>query len=162
LNRVVQQIVNANTRPRGDCFKACVASVLERPLAEVPHFVDLQEDVGYYWLDLTNGWLRNQGYPFTLVYRRWANEKQPSLWYVKRKGRQWTRWGLAIPGFWIMTVESKNFKDAHHNIVARDDRIVWDPSPRFGQPAYDNRPYRFNGWALTFHVEQPERIPRAA
>lgn len=132
---------------------------MELPLEEVPHFVELEEQVGYYYLDLTNGWLRKQGYPFEVLMRHMpqaANHK----WYVKRKGDQWVKHGVTIPGYWIMGVESKLFPGSHHVVVARGDRIVWDVSPHFGEPAYDNKPYVFDGFLYTFHVTNPARVPK--
>lgn len=38
-DRVTQTIVAGDPRP-GNCFAACVATALQRPLAQVPHFVE--------------------------------------------------------------------------------------------------------------------------
>ena len=164
MKPVVQAIMaSKDSRPRGDCWRACLASVLERDLDEVPHFIDLEEELGYYYLDLTNSWLRRQRYPFVVrmnVAQVARNGR--SLWYVRRRGRQWVNSGLTVPGYWIMGVLSKNFKGSHHVVVGREDRIVWDPSPRFGEDQYDRRPYVFNGYYFTFHVENPHLIARAA
>jgi len=160
VKRIRQAIMaSKDDRPRGDCFAACLASVLERPLEEVPHFVELEEQVGYYFVDLANGWLRKQGYPFQILYHNWRVGEDPIRYYVLRK-RQWEKVGIHLPGYWLMGVESKNFPGSHHVVVAREDRIVWDPSPRFGDPTYDRRPYLFDGWAFTFVVANPHLVAR--
>jgi hypothetical protein len=163
MKRVAQLIMAGKDQsPRGDCFKACIASVLERPLEEVPHFVDLESELGYYHVDLANAWLRKQGYPFELLYHNYNHGwDQPIQYYVRRKS-QWRKHGFERPGYWLMSVKSKNFKGSDHVVVARGDAIVWDPSPNFGKPEYDRRPYVFDGWAYTFHVANPQNVLRAA
>lgn len=153
-------MADKDSRPRGDCFRACLASVLERELDEVPHFVELEEQVGYYFVDLTNNWLRKQGYPFQVLYRNVRDGQQPIRYYVKRR-RQWRESGYGHGlGYWLMGVLSKNFKGSHHVVVAHEDAVVWDPSPNFGKPEYDRRPYVFDGWAYTFHVPDAAKVPR--
>lgn len=41
----------------GDCWRACVASMYGRPIAEVPHFVEQYDND---WLTATNEWLRRE------------------------------------------------------------------------------------------------------
>lgn len=49
------------TVPGGDCFRACVASILEMPIVVVPHFCDTSEAN---WLAGLLRWLKPQGlYP---------------------------------------------------------------------------------------------------
>ena len=43
----------------GDCWRACIASVIGCPIAEVPHFVRDHGDDG--WFEATNAWLAAQG-----------------------------------------------------------------------------------------------------
>jgi hypothetical protein len=155
----VTQLISAVDRPRGDCVRACIATILERNIEDVPHVVELEAVLGYYWLDLMNGWLRTERYPFQLVQRQFqATRENPiQLYYLRAPlyaashKQQWSKWGFEFPGYYMMSVRSKAFKGAHHAVVARDDRIVWDPSPHFGEPAYDRKPYYFEGW-ITFFI----------
>ncbi len=41
---------------QGNCFSTCIASILELPLKDVPHFCDFDD-----WLGETNAWLRERG-----------------------------------------------------------------------------------------------------
>lgn len=50
----------------GNCFQACLASVLERPLESVPDFC--QEPGDGAWWDLCRHWLREQGFIGVLLY----------------------------------------------------------------------------------------------
>lgn len=40
-------------KQRGDCFRACIASILEIPIADVPHFVAIEHD----WWGEVQRWL---------------------------------------------------------------------------------------------------------
>ncbi len=44
-------------RDRGNCLSAALASVLEIDTADVPHFVQEEEDGGRYWFDAMQAWL---------------------------------------------------------------------------------------------------------
>lgn len=41
----------------GDCWRACIASIIGCPIAEVPHFV---QNHGDEWFEATNAWLAAQ------------------------------------------------------------------------------------------------------
>jgi hypothetical protein len=43
----------------GNCLQACVASILELPLNEVPHFVTVPDDT---WFDQMVKWIESRGY----------------------------------------------------------------------------------------------------
>ena len=46
----------------GDCFSACVASIFELPIEEVPNFWEQTQDVSEFWR-LNNKWLmQNKGF----------------------------------------------------------------------------------------------------
>lgn len=49
--------------PKGNCFEACVASIVECELEEVP------ELVGDNWADILRSWLKSRGWT-ALFYRR--------------------------------------------------------------------------------------------
>ena len=48
---------------RGDCFSACLASILEIPLAEVPRFCELEDD----WQPHICEWLKQYGFAYVDV-----------------------------------------------------------------------------------------------
>lgn len=47
----------------GDCFRAVLASVLELPISQVPHFAALTTGVSEFW-DSVYAWLGTQGYEY--------------------------------------------------------------------------------------------------
>jgi hypothetical protein len=55
---------NAVTGIPGDCWRACIASVLDLPADEVPHFVSLywSEEDPTLWYFETASWLKERGY----------------------------------------------------------------------------------------------------
>lgn len=44
----------------GDCFRACIATLLDLPTADVPHFCDLP-DPDTHWIRRTQDWLAERG-----------------------------------------------------------------------------------------------------
>lgn len=164
---VRQRVVGTLGEPvRGDCFKCCVASLLERPYEEVPHVVQQEQDTGRYHMDLLNKWLEAEGYAFRALYRdmlHGAGYRDPIRWgadgcweHYPGEGRR----GYSIPGWWIATVRSKRFEGAHHCVVMQDGRMVHDPSDLYGTEEYDAKPYVFEGWVTLFHVPEPWRQTR--
>lgn len=49
----------------GDCWRACIASVIGCPITEVPHFV---RDHGTEWFEATNAWLTERCGELILYY----------------------------------------------------------------------------------------------
>lgn len=47
---------------KGNCWQTVIASYLELPLDEVPHFVDIDERGGENWWTSTYNWLAERGY----------------------------------------------------------------------------------------------------
>lgn len=141
---------------RGDCFKVCIASILERPYEEVPHFVQQEKEGGYH-LDHLNRWLADEGYPFQALYRQVGSGDPMLLWLDGRHGDTWPE----NPGYWLATVRSKRFEGTHHTIVMHEDRAVFDPSEMAGTPGYDERPYEYEGWHYLFICPEPWKVTRA-
>lgn len=86
---------------RSDCFRACVASILELPLATVP------DADGADWLDGYNTWLAARGLALVVV--------PPS--------------GGVIPQGYAIGVANAGSPDRDHAVVLHDGKIVHDPSP---------------------------------
>lgn len=66
MKRVFQQIIDRN---KGDCFSACLASILELKIEEVPKFMWHFKN---YEKDAVNLWLATMGYGLLRV--RWPEE----------------------------------------------------------------------------------------
>lgn len=144
---VVQSIVGdgRDGRPNGDCFRACVASIFELPLDQVPHFLEPQVSR---WFLRAQEWLKQ--FALALDY-----DSHPAAARPPRYPRGW----------WIASVESELFPGSQHAVVMRgieldtDEppwRVAWDPSPR---PR--TTPYVFRG-ATWFVALDPAAIARRA
>jgi hypothetical protein len=151
---VVQSVVGdgRDGRPMGDCFRACVASIFELPLDEVPHFVE------------GPSWWRDFG--------RWVAEVLPGVrpcntTYRKPEGEGAARRLVfdkspdypkeSRPGYWIGCVMSENFgDDATHAVVMLDGEVAHDPSPHPRRT-----PYEFVG-GTWFAAADPAALRRRA
>lgn len=86
----------------GDCFRACLASVLEVPISAVPHFALL----GSRWHRVLDGYLAGLSREI-----EWAKGVPPN-------------------GIWaIATVQSPRSSDVKHSVIWKDGEIVHDPHP---------------------------------
>src|SRR5687767_15098279 len=66
-------------RTRGNCWSACVASIVEVPLAEVPNFVQLDDEGGDHWWDATMWWLDERG---LVMKQHTVQEIDPNEYYI--------------------------------------------------------------------------------
>lgn len=99
---------------RGDCFSACLASILELPLTQVPRFCELEPER---WPAAISVWLRIRG-----------------LAYVEMTyDAEWGRIAAPELGYWILTGGSPRM-DSLHSVVALGEGIVHDPMPGATQP----------------------------
>lgn len=88
--------------PEGNCFAACVASILEVPLEALPNFK------GENWCDLWNQWLEPLNLRLLMIEHR--------------------QWLERPPGYAIVGVDSPR-GDWLHAVVCKDGEIVHDPHP---------------------------------
>lgn len=89
------------TPPKGNCVAACIASILELPLDEVPNFI--WRDT--FWEDL-NDWLAKRGLYLVGI---------PTDWVVR--------------GYHIIDGKSKS-GPWNHVVVGLDGKMVHDPNPK--------------------------------
>ena len=94
--------------PHGNCFSACVASLLELPIDAVPFFMGAGDD----WYEKFSLWLSFHGKGF-----------YPVGFKLEKNGLGWTPAGLHI-----LTGKSPR-GDFLHSVVARGRSIVHDPHP---------------------------------
>lgn len=97
----------------GDCWRCCVAAILRRPFADVPHFV---RDSPRNPFRATAEWLDLQGWVFLELHRPHRD------WYTD------TEWPCILSG---PTVRSTS-RGEHHAIVAANgdlDCPLYDPHP---------------------------------
>ena len=61
----------------GDCMRACIASLLDLPIAAVPHFAQLAaEGKGEFWPDVTE-FCRQYGYSFVILRGEYVWSEDP-------------------------------------------------------------------------------------
>ena len=103
--------------PNGNCFNACIASVLERPLEEIPDLMLGTDGKGKGWWPLYQQWFREQGFEATAYL-------YDDIWFPR--------------GYSLMSAQSPR-GDFLHSVVCLDGNVVWDPHPQremgLGQPA---------------------------
>lgn len=102
MKPVDQEYLHNKDGAVGDCFRACIASILEVPIAAVPHFA--------------------------LLGSRWHRVAEA---YLSALGRQ-LLWETGDPpkGVWaIVTVQSPRNPDVKHSVIYRDGVLVHDPHP---------------------------------
>ncbi len=99
MKRVTQ---TAFGRPHGNCFEACLASILELKLEDIPRYT------GDDWLERFNKWLQWQ-YSLQLVV---AHHYAPDRTYSIANG--------------------PNQRGRPHSVVMKGDELVHDPNPDRG------------------------------
>lgn len=96
--------------PTGNCFAACLASILECPLDEVPQPTAV-DDACPRW---TPYWQRVEA---------WLAERNLGLIEFPVGGN-----GYVPPGYTILSTTPRGC-DYQHAVVARDGEVVWNPWP---------------------------------
>ena len=96
---IKQKVVNKDV---GDCFRACVASILE-----VNDIDSLPNPHGSNWIGSWFNALNEIGL---------------------RLG--WDRDAILRDGYWIASVPSLNFKNVSHSIVMKGNKVEFDPSTK--------------------------------
>lgn len=89
----------------GNCFPACIASMLGLPLNEVPFFSTKNQKVQ---LGQASKWLR--GFGIKLVHIPGSSQPPKNAYYM-------------VQG------KSPRFPDAYHMVIGKNGRIVHDPHP---------------------------------
>lgn len=100
----------------GNCLAACIASILELPIEEVPDANELHKN-GMNWLIGLCNWL-----------------KQYNLWYMELKVDEY-RQPIGVRAFWLpptyhlINGDSPRNVSAGHSVVGYQGKIVHDPHP---------------------------------
>ncbi len=97
---------NPSEGTEGDCFRAVLASILELPIADVPHFAAQTTVAGEFWSAVYD-WLEAQGYQY------WPGRNPPegALEYHALSG------------------PSPRTKGGFHATVGLNGQVVHDPHP---------------------------------
>ena len=106
----------------GDCFRCCIASLLDKKAEQVPHFCDYlwddtDPDGGRFYRYL-NEWLAPQGLAYIEI-----TVSPDQLW-------DWKQFQEA--GLTVYHVLSGHSERARHSVIARNGEMVHDPHPSRG------------------------------
>lgn len=137
MKRVEQTILYA---PDGNCFAACIASILELPIENVPNFRGRDHDWWHEWQQ----WLQ----PYNLALLGWSSDDL---------GDEEVR-ADTLRGYTICTVRYDSSNEGiSHSVVALNGEIVWNPHPLRDSKQHTS----IQDW-ITFRVldpSKPIRIP---
>lgn len=131
----VDQAIVSNTK--GDCWSACLASILELPLEDVPKFV---WHFGEHSDRAAELWLSRLGYSYIRLERYIKTEDERYFWHATG----FNVWH-SHDTYCILSGHSPNFKGGFHAVVGQighngDLTVVHDPSPFkkgiLGAPVY--------------------------
>lgn len=123
---------------RGDCFRACVASILEVPLEEVPNFM---EDGRKQFDDNLDKWLKDQS--FTMLDCR-ILEPEVVWRYLK------DCFVIACDESPRSTVEDT----FDHAVIFKNGALIHDPHPGGAGLMHNDRPERITLFIM-IHNERP-------
>ncbi len=113
----------------GDCFRACIASVLEMELEEVPHFYDgfdgdMDGDAEYK-INHAKNWVRNNT-DYILsdipILMKDQDGKEYSLYDASNFLRR------EFSGVHVILTGKSGAGDFNHSVVALNGRVVHDPN----------------------------------
>lgn len=112
----------------GDCMRACIASLLELPIADVPHFAQIDaEGKGDFWFAVT-AFCRSKGYAFVTMRGRFVWSEDP-IYHV-----------IAGP--------SPRGNGVYHAVVGLNGQVHFDPHPSRAGLAGDP-----SGWTFDLLVK---------
>ena len=100
----------------GDCFRACIASLLEMNIQNVPHFLDGENP--YKWYEELSEWLGNMG----LAYFEYPiSEQGIDKWKELFKS-------IGVPVYHEICGASPrgNF---NHSVIGCNGQVIFDPHP---------------------------------
>jgi len=95
----------------GNCYAACIASILEVPLETIPNFMEEGPD---YFLNKLDKWSKKQNFIVLSITLDPLNEELVELYKDL---------------YMIGSLPSQRFKDATHAVVCKGIKIVHDPNP---------------------------------
>lgn len=129
----VKQTVMYQHEPRiyGDCMRACVASILDLPITEVPHFLEVANGDNYEFHDLIEEFLLSRGYAVL-----WQHD----LAY---------HWKPGSPSVYhLMSGPSPRGEGLFHAVVGRNGASYFDPHPSNAMLAGDKET-----WTCSFIIK---------
>lgn len=124
MKPVKQTIIGDN----GNCLQACVASLFELELEEVPHFISYGDD---WWF----------------VYKDFLAERNITVTYSFNF--------VPVGSYYIASVKSPRFKDGTHAVICGPDgTIIHDPCPGVDDYSINGKPIGYH-W---YNVADPGKM----
>lgn len=109
MKPVMQKVYNSQ---RGDCFSACVASILELQLDDVPNFHDFDDKD---FSDALDEWFNDRG----MVYLEFDLTIGDATEFISQLDMVYT----------IGTIRSPRARAIRHAVVCKGGKIIHDPHP---------------------------------
>ena len=114
----------------GDCFRATLASLLELPISEVPHFLH-DDPPGDIWNTRISTFLGPKGLVF-LEFQHWNLDNHLEQMFYTR------------PVYHTISDRSPRFPDDYHAVVGLNGEVYHDPHPdNTGLPKIIDRTFGF-------------------
>jgi len=118
MKPIDQSIIHGNGLA-GDCLRACVASIFEIPIEEIPHFCDRHLDEK----------ITNENHCFTRI-NKWLSEKFGMSYLEVEFGNFGTYLIEKYGGYYIATGPTDRFNgDVLHCVIYNGDKMIHDPHP---------------------------------
>jgi hypothetical protein len=109
---------------RGNCFAACIASLLELPISEVPNVETLFHIQGNYWQEVMLTFLNSKGYDLCTDDRfRVFHDDNYGVTEGKRQ-----EWLLQCNNKYYL-VSGKSNRGVNHIVIYQNGKMVHDPHP---------------------------------
>jgi|GEM_PF-827209 hypothetical protein len=110
---VYQELLHDPEKENGDCFRACVATLLGLTLEQVPHFCRKGNDGN--WFNEFQEWLKARGWTCFSV-----SSGDPDGWFMS----------VAMSdAVYLLAGPSPRFEGELHQVLARGGEIIHDPHP---------------------------------
>lgn len=98
----------------GNCFSACIASILECPIEEVPNFCAGNRSR---WMLDAQAWLRGRGWAMVSMTFKDFDAIGQAVWIG------------AFPGECIYIASGKSSRGLLHSVIMCGDHLLHDPHP---------------------------------
>lgn len=90
--------------PSGDCFRACLCSLLELPIEAIPNFQE------------------NEGEKFEELYRKFNDDSKYRMVSITCENPE-----ITLKGCMVIAHGKSPGKDYNHSVIWQDGRIIHDP-----------------------------------
>lgn len=126
----------------GDCLRACICSIFELPIRDVPHFA-AEDD----WYGALNRWVEGRGFRLSVAFIRFEEDEPTILTGHPSDGIYW------IADVLSPRLLNEKGKPGIHEVVMCGGELAWDPHPQ-----RDLGHLGFTGIGYTFTAPDPARL----